>query len=134
MARSYDYADPGITMTVPSGGTGAVVPWRAAFDACFTGPVQCVTTGDAVVTMATVTGPDNAGTGAFGGEHMLERILMYVVTWEPADCRSLGSISHPAGSDCRVVDLITARPARRLPGGSHVYAFVIPDTSPVPGG
>lgn len=86
--------------------------------------------------MASVTGPVNAGTAPFGGKHMLEQTLMYVVTWEPRACQSSpsGSVVDHAVSECRVIDLITAQDVGHLGAGSHVYTFVIPQTSSVPRG
>ena len=88
------------------------------------------------MTLASVTGPGNAGTAPFGGHHMLEHTLMYVVTWDPTACPlpAAGSGTGPAASGCRIVDLITAQHVGRLDAGSHVYTFVIPQTASVPSG
>lgn len=136
VTQRFDYANPGMTMTAPPGNIRADVPWKVAFGSCFSGPVQCVADGDAVVTMASVTGPVNAGTAPFGGKHMLEQTLMYVVTWEPRACQSSpsGSVVDHAVSECRVIDLVTAQDVGHLEAGSHVYTFVIPQTSSVPRG
>lgn len=136
VTQRLDYANPGITMTAPPGNIRADVSWKVAFGSCFSGPVQCVADGDAVVTMASVTGPGNTGTAPFGGKHMLEQTLVYVVTWDSRDCESLlsGSGADHAVSECRVVDLITAQDVGHLDAGSHVYTFVIPQTSSMPRG
>ena len=130
--RRYDFAVPGITMTAPPHDRSADVSWRVAFDACFTGPVPCVAFGDAVVSLASVSGPGDAGTAPFGGRHMLEQVLTYVVTWDTTDCSRLATSESRPGADCRVVDLITAEKVGRLEAGSHVYAFVAPESAPVP--
>ena len=136
VTQRFNYANPGMTLTAPPGNIRADVPWKVAFGSCFSGPVQCVADGDAVVTMARVTGPGNAGTAPFGGKHMLEQTLMYVVTWDPRACQSLlsGRGANHTVSDCRVIDLITAQDVGRLKAGSHVYTFVIPQTSSAPVG
>lgn len=132
--RRYDFADPGITMVAPSPDQSADVSWQAAFDTCFTGPVGCFALGDAVVFLASVTGPGNAGTAPFGGQHMLEHTLTYVVVWDAMDCSRLPSSEPRPRADCRVVDLITADKIGHLQAGSPLYAFVIPDSAPIPHG
>ena len=130
--QRYRFAGPGITLTAPAPYRSVDVSWRVAFDACFTGPLPCVTVGDAVVSLARVTGPGDAGTAPFGGRHRMEQALTYVVAWDATDCSTLlPTQTHGAGG-CRLVDLVTAEKIRGLDAGSHVYAFVVPASAPVP--
>jgi len=124
VTHRHRYDDPGITMTPPPAAARADVSWTDAFDACFAGALQCVTTDDAVVSLAMVTGPGDA---VVHGRQMFEDALTYVVTWDPADC------SRPdlAGSRCRLVDLLTADDGN-VPAGTNVYTFEIPESSPPP--
>lgn len=129
--RRYEFTGPGVTMASPPSSRTAHISWDAAFDVCFTGPVHCMAVGDAVVTLASVTGPGNAGTTSFGDRHMLEQTLAYAVFWDVADCRALLSESRD-GEDCRVVDLITAEQAGDLQAGAHVYSFVVAESASTP--
>ena len=62
VSHEYQYASPGITLT-PPGSAQADLPWTAAFNVCFTGPIGCVPQGAANVSLALVTGPGNAVVG-----------------------------------------------------------------------
>lgn len=124
ITRSYEYGDPGITLAPPAASAKADVAWSAAFRACFTGPVRCVARGNAAVSLGMVTGPDNA---IIGGRRMFDDALTYVLTWDPAPCVR----PDLAGSQCRVVDLVTAQDGR-LAAGTYVYSFEVAESSPVP--
>lgn len=124
VTRTYEYDDPGITMAPPAASARADVSWSKAFEACFTGPVLCVAPGSAAVSLAAVTGPDNA---VIAGRRMFDDALTYVLTWDPAPCVR----PDLAGSRCRVVDLVTAQDGR-LEAGTHVYTFEVLASSSVP--
>lgn len=111
-------------MNAPPASPRPDVSWTAAFHACFTGPVECVTQGDAVVSLAVVTGPENA---IVKGRRLFDHAMTYVVVWDSTECLR----PDLAGADCHVVNLITAKDGN-VDAGTHAYTFEIPDSSPVP--
>ena len=129
--RDFRFTPPGITMRPPALGSDPYPSWRHAVEACFSGPLPCVTHGDARVALASVTGPGDAGTAPFGGKRMLEQGLVYAVIWGPGECRSLIVASRGAET-CRMIDLVTAERIGDLEAGSHLYTFVARASSAFP--
>lgn len=106
---------PGLTLDPPGGATAGIT-WSAALAGCFRGPIRCVATGDARVSLAVVTGPGDA---AIAGRPLFDHLLAYVVTWSPSACYTRDA------DRCRVVNLVTARERNGVAAGSVLYAFEV---------
>lgn len=111
-------------MTAPPGSVRPEISWTSAFHACFAASLGCVAQGNAVVSLAVVTGPGNA---TIGGRSMFENSLTYVVVWDSGACIPPGR----AGAQCHEVDLVTAQDGN-VPAGTHAYTFEVLDSVPVP--
>ena len=123
LTRSFEYADPGLTLAKPAPSVTPDVPWTVAFDACLSGPLPCVSTGDAVVSLAEVSGPTDA---LVGGKQMFDRTAAFVVVWDPSPCAR-----RALGRRCREVALVTAKKGA-VPAGLHLYTFEIPAAASYP--
>ncbi len=108
---------PGLVLDPPPAGARPDVTWSDAYAHCFGPGAVCVPTGDAEVGLAVVTGPADA---VIGSRTIFDHTLAYVVTWDPGACYVRDAEA------CRLVNLLTARQAGKVPAGTVLYAFEAP--------
>ena len=116
ITRTYRF-QPDIVLRPAAQAPASSDDWPRAFHACFA-PAGCVATGDATVSIASVTGP--SGFPSASG-NLFNSAPVFVVVWQPSTmCVTVDAPS------CRLIDLIP------LSTYKVTYAFQVAATAPTP--